>query len=112
MGYDIHITRKTDWFDDEPEIPLAEWIALVESDPEMRHDGYAEAKMPDGSVIRQVKEGISVWTAYSKPGSTAWFSFSNGNVVAKNPDEEILTKMRHLARALSAKVQGDEGELY
>jgi hypothetical protein len=30
----------------------------------------------------------------------------------KNPDLEILRKMHSIARHLSAKVQGDEGETY
>jgi hypothetical protein len=30
----------------------------------------------------------------------------------KNPDTEILQKMWSLAQPLSAKVQGDDGELY
>ena len=30
MGYDVHITRKQRWSDKNgPEIPLAEWIAVV-----------------------------------------------------------------------------------
>jgi hypothetical protein len=33
-------------------------------------------------------------------------------VVVKNPDQEILKKMWSIADSLSAKVQGDEGELY
>ncbi|WP_232445514.1 hypothetical protein [Burkholderia ubonensis] len=36
MGYDVHITRKTNWFDDEPQIDIDEWRTLVASDKEMR----------------------------------------------------------------------------
>ena len=44
MGYEIHITRKTEWFDEDgPEISLEDWKAYIASDPEMRLDGYAEA---------------------------------------------------------------------
>jgi hypothetical protein len=42
----------------------------------------------------------------------AWIWHSQGNVVAKNPDDEILRKMLELAARLSAQVQGDKGELY
>lgn len=57
MGYDIHITRKQNWFDDEgPEISLAEL------------KDYA--------------------------------------------DTGILGKMATIVECLSAKLQGDEGELY
>jgi hypothetical protein len=115
MGYNVHITRKQDWFDEDgPEIALAEWIAVVESDPEMRLDGYAEAEVEGGKVLRLEREGLSVWTAYSGHGKDgmAWFDFFHGNVVVKNPDAEILVKMWALAQRLVARVQGDEGESY
>jgi hypothetical protein len=41
-----------------------------------------------------------------------WFDFRQGNVVVKNPDTEVLRKMWSLAQALSANVQGDDGEGY
>jgi hypothetical protein len=115
MGYDVYITRKQRWWDaDGPEIPLAEWTALVGADPNMRLDGYAETRVGDGSILRIENEGLSVWTAYSRHSENgmAWFSFRQGNVVVKNPDLEILQKMWSLAQALSAKVQGDDGEFY
>ena len=64
--------------------------------------------------LRLENEGLSVWTAYSRHSENgmAWFSFHEGNVVVKNPDPEILQKMRLLAQVLSAKVQGDDGEFY
>jgi hypothetical protein len=115
MGYDVHITRKRSWSDNGgSEIPLAEWVALVAADPDMRLDGYAEARLEDGSILRIENEGLSVWTAYSRhcENGMAWFSFRRGNVVVKNPDREILQKMWSLAQVLSARVQGDDGKFY
>lgn len=116
MGYDVHITRKEQWFDEEgPTISLDEWKAFVRSDPEMRLDGFAEAIMGDGSTLRVESEGMAVWTVYSgneKDGNMAWFSFFDGDVRVKNPDPEILRKMWTIAERLGAKVQGDEGEVY
>jgi hypothetical protein len=116
MGYDVYITRKHDWFDLKgPSISLAEWLAEVAADPEMRLDGYAETRLEDGSAFRTEREGLSVWTAYSQHGQSgnmAWFLYSNGDVVVKNPDDEILRKMWSIAQKLSAKVQGDDGEIY
>jgi hypothetical protein len=116
MGYDVHITRKDDWWDPEgPEISLAEWLAVVDADPEMRLDGYAEARLDNGRVLRTEQEGLSVWTAWSQHGQSggmAWFLHSNGCVIVTNPDEEMLRKMWSIAQALSARVQGDEGEIY
>jgi hypothetical protein len=42
----------------------------------------------------------------------AWFLYRKGYVTVKNPDEEILRKMWSIAQDLSAKVQGDDGEIY
>jgi hypothetical protein len=115
MGYDIHITRKENWFDEEPKISLDEWRAVVESDREMRLDGYAEAKVGSGAVLRVTSEGLAVWTAYSGHGANgnmAWFDFRGGDVVVKNPDAEILGKMWELAQKLGARLQGDDCEVY
>jgi hypothetical protein len=115
MGYDIHITRKQRWSDEDgPEILLSEWIAVVAADRDMRLDGYAEAGVGDGSILRIENKGLSVWMAWSRHSENgmAWFSFHHGNVIVKNPDLEIRRKMWSLAQALSAKVQGDDGEFY
>ncbi|WP_240493566.1 hypothetical protein [Pandoraea sp. ISTKB] len=116
MGYDVHITRKENWFDKcGPAIALDEWKALTQSDPHMRLDGYASAVVGDGHVLRIDSAGLAVWTAYTGGGGSdcnAWFDFRQGNVVVKNPDGEILRKMWQLAQLLEAKVQGDECEVY
>ena len=39
MGYDLHITRRASWADEDgPEIGLKEWAAYVASDAEVRPD--------------------------------------------------------------------------
>jgi hypothetical protein len=116
MGYDVHITRAENWTDSEARsITFAEWIAYVDSDPEMRLGGAAEAMAATGETLRYENEGIAVWTAYSghgTDGNMAWFDYRDGCIVVKNPDEEIRRKMYSIASALGALVQGDEGELY
>jgi hypothetical protein len=117
MGYDLHITRKNNWFDDDDSrnILLQEWIQLVSNDSEMRLDNFAEATLPDSETLRLESEGLSVWTKYSGDGvngNHAWFRYHKGTIVVKNPDEEIIQKMIEIAAKLHAKVQGDEGELY
>lgn len=112
MGYDIHITRKTHWFDDEgPTISMEEWKAYIASDPELRLDGYAETTVGNGAVLRVKNEGMAVWTAYSKE-NTAWIWLDSSGIVAKNPDNEILRKMFQIAQVLDARVVGDDDEEY
>jgi len=117
MGYDVHITRADDWTDSEKTpITLDEWLAYIEADPEMRHDGFAEARTPEGHTLRIEADGLSVWTAYSghdpEANTGGWFSWNDGDICVKNPDEEILRKMYAIAQVFDAHVQGDDGEEY
>lgn len=117
MGYDLHITRKLNWFDEESstDISLADWIAYVNEDNEMRLDNFADAMTDEGQNMKVKSEGLSVWTKYSKngiDGNYAWFQYMNGQIVVKNPDKEIINKMIDIASVLGAKVQGDDGEFY
>lgn len=117
MGYDIHITRQINWFDNEPrlKISIQEWLEYIEKDPEMRLDNFAEAELPDGTMIRNESEGLSVWTKYSGDGlkgNHAWFDYHDGRIVVKNPDDEIISKMLEIAAYFNATVQGDQAEIY
>jgi hypothetical protein len=115
MGYDLHITRAPDWTESELHpITLEEWLAYLASDPEMRLDNLAEAKV-GSETLRYENEGLAVWLAYSGHGvggNMAWFDYRDGQIVVKNPDQEIIDKMRRIAAALGARVVGDGGESY
>src|SRR6185369_2778601 len=99
---------------DSVPITMDEWTRYVSTDREMRLDGFAEVKSPDGKAIRYDNPGLTIWTAYSKQGSSgpAYFDFRNAAIVVKDPDAEILEKMKQIAVQLNANVIGDEGELY
>lgn len=116
MGYDVHITRAEDWTEshDFP-IPLHEWLAYVRDDGEMRLDRVAIATIKGEPVLAYENDGLAVWLAYSKhqeSGNMAWFDHRDGCVVVKNPDDEILAKMKAIATKIKARVIGDEGEEY
>lgn len=117
MGYNLYITRKEDWSDEDSslEISLTEWTSYCQQDDEMRMDNFAEARPSDGSYFKIEKEGIAVWKKYSLDGlngNHAWFNHNFGNITVKNPDEEIIKKMISIAEQLAASVQGEEGEVY
>lgn len=116
MGYDVHITRAADWTNSESNpITLDEWLAYIESDPELRLDGFAEASTPAGDQIRYENPGLAVWTqwpGHDQDGNQAWFDHSGGRIVVKSPDNAILAKMCAIAKKMGARVQGDEGEYY
>ncbi|QXL85178.1 hypothetical protein [Comamonas sp. NLF-1-9] len=116
MGYEVQITRgHASLAGDGGGITMEDWNAYLSSDADMRLDGYAQANLEDGEVLRLEGEGIAVWTAYSgheDDGNMAWFCFDRGAITVNNPDAEILQKMFAIARALRARVVGEEGEEY
>lgn len=116
MGYDVHIARADNWFDsNEKPIPLPEWLRYVASDPEMRLDNIAIARIDGKPVLAVQSDGLAVWVAWSRherDNNMAWFDWREGRIIMKNPDDEILAKMRLIATALSAFVVGDEHERY
>ncbi|HSI86968.1 MAG: hypothetical protein ACAI35_02890 [Candidatus Methylacidiphilales bacterium] len=121
MGYNLYITRKQNWHDEEgEEITAEEWQRVAGADPAMRCDGYGEATTRDlfcPATIRVESPGIWVWTAYSrhgKDGDMAWVEHEpdNGCITTKNPDREIRRKLYELAQKLGATVQGEECEVY
>ena len=62
MGYDIHITRKSFYFDETgEEISLDEWKGFVHQDSEMRLDNFAEVKVNNGQILHLESEGLAVW---------------------------------------------------
>lgn len=98
MGYDLHITRRSAWSDDDgPEITFQEWKAYVNSDEELRPD--ADNGPTD-----------FVWTAHPKAPWPLWWD--RGEIYTKNPDEFAVRKLVAIAERMSATVQGDDGEVY
>ena len=65
---------------------------------------------PELSLRSEDGAHVAVWHPQSEtPEGLVW---TEGNVDAKNPSRELTLKMCQIAPALSARVQGDDGELY
>lgn len=113
MGYELHITRKENWYDKNEQLFISEdeWKNFLSKDSEMRLDNFAETKLSNGNLLRMEKAGIAVWTANGED-MPVWFDHNSGNITVKNPDEKIIKKMLNIASTFKAKVQGDEGEVY
>src|SRR5688572_9391563 len=111
MGYDVHITRASDWTDSETNpITFAEWLAYVKSDSELRLDNAAEVTTEEGR-FRFESPGLVVWTAWSQNGNdnnTGWMAHHKGRIVVKYPDAEFLRKMHAIVTHFGANVQGDD----
>lgn len=109
-GFEVYISREKDRNVLEA-ISLKEWLDYVESDSEMRHDGFAEANNPIGESIRINKEGVSVWNAHPS-GDQVWFFCSNERIIVKNPDQESIKKMFVIAKTMNAIVDDENGDIY
>lgn len=112
MSYELHITRRKNWFDQENiSIDFEEWQSFVASESELQIVGFAETTLPDGNILSLERKGLTKWTGHPNL-QTAWLIWRNGNISCKNPDAFLLAKMIQIASRLQARVQGDEGEFY
>ncbi|MBX9938108.1 MAG: hypothetical protein K2Y32_02585 [Candidatus Obscuribacterales bacterium] len=98
MGYDLHVTRKEFWADEDgPQILFGEWSKLVELDPDLELDSQN-----DGSYF-----------IFHHPTENVLFAWRDtGEITSKNPDKMTLAKLLQIATKLKAQVQGDDGEIY
>jgi len=115
MGYDLHITRKEYWFEEEQnanDITLEEWLVYIHSNSsELELVDTNGVKISEVEAKSQVPPGFCEWTEHPQD-ERPWFDFSDGNISTKNPDEPTIIKMISMAREFNAKVQGDDGEVY
>lgn len=114
MGYDLHITRKEDWYDEEPnnDISLEEWLAYIHSaGSELELSDASWVKVPGSETESQVVPGFCKWTAHPSD-ERPYFDYFRGSISTKNPDDPTTRKMLSMASQLNAKVQGDDGEVY
>ncbi len=98
MGYDLHITRRKNWYDAGADITAEEWFAYVKSDPDLK---------------LSTEQGcyFAIWankSAFDGP----WLDWSDGRIYSKFPDAALIDKMVAIAKHFGATVQGDDGEIY
>jgi hypothetical protein len=99
MGYDLHITRKEDWFSETgPDITHSEWECYISEDPSVIHDPQNDNK--SYLILRE----SGSWPL--------WWKGATGEIYTKNPEIDVVVKMVAIAEQLGAKVQGDDGEVY
>jgi len=102
VGYDIHITRKELWSDEDgPAIPEDEWRKFIETDADLQLDTATRCVMGDTEMVFATFGG--------EPGVFGWYQ---GEITTKNPEREVIQKAVQMAERLGAKVQGDDGEVY
>jgi hypothetical protein len=110
VGYELHVTRASNWLDAEDHpIPEADWVALVQRDPELRVD-YESPYTRRGPNGTKVTIHPVEWLG--DPSRDTVFWYDQGEITTKDPTEEATAKLKALAVALSARLFGDDGEEY
>lgn len=105
MSYDLHITRAERWiFSEETPITEQEWNQYLISDPEFIADEDESLNTSD-TVTISFEGGVALWD-YN--GREAPFCYSKGRIYVSRAgnDINVVNKMKQIATALSAKVQG------
>lgn len=102
VGYDLHITRRTEWSDPEsgPPITREEFERVVFGDDSFRRDGGLG---PDYAVLVKKPCGAA---------DAPWLCWQNGEITAKNPSRPLIRVAAVMAAAINARVVGDDGEEY
>ncbi len=117
MGYELHIIRKNDLedFDEESNIGLDEWLAYIDTDPDLviTTTYMIKDRANPGKVMPA--PGYCDWLAHPTnrdPNGLPWLAYFGGAIISKYPDEALVHKMVAIAKVLGGCVQGDEGEFY
>lgn len=99
MGYDLHITRRTEWCDPDsgPPITLAEFQSAVLGRPDFKPDCYVNS---------------ALWKPADPDAAPCLWLDDSGEILCKNPPDEFINVMLDIASSLGARVQGDDGEFY
>ena len=103
-GYNLHIER-------ENKISVEEWLAVCEQDKSLSVQNTATAVNPQtGEKIEVPTPNSCVWTSPILKRKYS-FTYSNGSITLGS-DKAQIKKAKKIAKLLSAKVVGDEGEEY
>jgi len=98
-GYDVHVTRKSFWAEASgPRITLEQWKAYVQSDRQVVND---PANGPTDFLVTVRGAAFPLW-----------YNAELGELYTNDPTDEAVRKLEDIARAMRARVQGDDGESY
>ena len=112
MSYNIYITRKENWNDEDgPFIALSDWLAYLSIDPSLQRDAQFDSGRSNGVVDEPTQV---IWTEWpgQEDGKQMRFHLDDGNIVASDADVATRQKLFVMADVLEAKLQGAKGETY
>ncbi|MHC3470963.1 hypothetical protein ACYF6T_19930 [Streptomyces sp. 7R007] len=93
MGYDLHNTRRGDWWDEEgPEISRQEWKSAVAAGPDL-----VVQPIPEGRPADALSSALMTTRPDRKDGIEV-LDWDEGLVSAKNAGDVLIAKMCELAK--------------
>lgn len=118
MGYDLHIEGG----DEESELPISleDWLAAVAKTQGLQAGADSITRNPqtDERILIPAKPGdVDVWFAKTKEWVPA-FSWHKGSITFRgspaldDANQPVRNAAASLAKLLSARIVGDEGEEY
>ncbi|GAA0732568.1 hypothetical protein GCM10009430_45830 [Aquimarina litoralis] len=107
MGYSVYITRS----EEKEPIQKEEWLSYAKNDPQIKIvNGDIEVTNPQtGKKFTYHADNV---TYYLYKSGEVTFTYGNGHITVKNPNDEIIFKMLSIAKKLDAIVIGDGGVLF
>jgi hypothetical protein len=89
-------------------------VGYVANDPELNLTNGYKLDIPNVDTSWKESPGFCFWIGHSEgvPSESLWFEFWKGIISSKYPDDETIKKMLSIAKALNARVQGDDNEFY
>lgn len=116
MGYYLHITRKENWFEENPEkeISFEEWKMVCMNDEELKSEPVETKRFPDRPPEREEYLVVSHSHKFEPAGevTVSLLYYTGSEIACKGPLDETIRKMITLAGQLKARVVGDDGEVY
>ena len=106
MPWNYHVTRRYLPGERGADIPLADWVRLVERDPDLILVSSAYATSPVSPMT------AAVWYGHPDDEAEVVFEWLAGNLTVARPDRATLQKLHQLAAALGGHVEDDDGGWY
>ena len=99
MGYDLHITKKDFWADENGQcISREDWNNYVKTDNQIQHNTKNSI---DDFLVSLEREHFPLW-----------YNPDICEIYTNNPSKKVIDKLIKISEALGARVQGDDGEIY
>jgi hypothetical protein len=116
MGYDLHITKKENWYDETGDtISLQAFHQLASDDPELMLCSETCAFIVLGTEMPPIDanaEGLDRYRHFTPENACYAIYHERDEIRIPRAANVTIPKLMAIAKQLNAKLQGDDGETY